>query len=394
MAVDTQAQTEVTSTTRTTSAASGSTPPRGETFEVENPSTGEVFATVPKGGREDAHARDRGRARVVRLRRVGGHGPRRARADHAVGGRQVHRARGRARRARVAAVGHDDPRDRHRGDRLLHRATGTTSPARPTRPRQEALEPVSLPDPLLQLRAARADRRVRRHHPVELPAGDGGVEARAGAGDGQQRGAQAGVEHAAHRAAAGRAARRDRPAQGRGQRDHRRRRDGGRGAGLAPRRRQGLVHRLDRGRPADHAARLEHDQEVHAGAGRQVAEHRLRGRRTSRPAVDGALWATFFHQGQVCESGTRLLLPESIHDEFVERLVERAKQIKIGDALDYDSDMGPLVSAEQLETGRELRAHRPGGGREARARRQAPRRTRPRAATTSSRRSSPTSTTR
>ena len=67
-------------------------------------------------------------------------------------------------------------------------------------------------------------------------------------------------------------------------------------------------------------------------------------------AVDGALWATFFHQGQVCESGTRLLLPESIHDEFVEALVERARQIKIGDALDYDTDMGPLVSAAQLET--------------------------------------------
>ena len=66
-------------------------------------------------------------------------------------------------------------------------------------------------------------------------------------------------------------------------------------------------------------------------------------------AVDGALWATFFHQGQVCESGTRLLLPESIHDEFVEKLVARAKQIKIGDALDYDADMGPLVSAAQLE---------------------------------------------
>jgi acyl-CoA reductase-like NAD-dependent aldehyde dehydrogenase len=67
-------------------------------------------------------------------------------------------------------------------------------------------------------------------------------------------------------------------------------------------------------------------------------------------AVDGALWATFFHQGQVCESGTRLLLPESIHDEFVERLVERAKQIKVGDPMDYESDMGPLVSAAQLET--------------------------------------------
>jgi acyl-CoA reductase-like NAD-dependent aldehyde dehydrogenase len=67
-------------------------------------------------------------------------------------------------------------------------------------------------------------------------------------------------------------------------------------------------------------------------------------------AVDGALWATFFHQGQVCESGTRLLLPESIHDEFVERLVERAKQIKVGDPLDYDSDLGPLVSESQRDT--------------------------------------------
>jgi aldehyde dehydrogenase (NAD+) len=67
-------------------------------------------------------------------------------------------------------------------------------------------------------------------------------------------------------------------------------------------------------------------------------------------AVDGALWATFFHQGQVCESGTRLILPESIHDDFVERLVERAKTITLGDTMDYDTDMGPLVSAEQLET--------------------------------------------
>ena len=67
-------------------------------------------------------------------------------------------------------------------------------------------------------------------------------------------------------------------------------------------------------------------------------------------AIDSALWATFFHQGQVCESGTRLLVPESIHDEFVDRLVARAKQIKIGDALDYDSDLGPLVSETQRDT--------------------------------------------
>ncbi len=67
-------------------------------------------------------------------------------------------------------------------------------------------------------------------------------------------------------------------------------------------------------------------------------------------AVDGALWATFFHQGQACESGTRLILPASIHDEFVERLVDRARTIKLGDTLDWATDMGPLVSAAQLES--------------------------------------------
>ena len=112
-------------------------------------------------------------------------------------------------------------------------------------------------------------------------------------------------------------------------------------------------------------------------------------------AVDGALWATFFHQGQVCESGTRLLLPESIHDEFVERLVERAKQIKLGDTLDYETDMGPLVSAAQRETVENYVQHRQGRGSEARARRKAAdRATASSAATGTSRRSSPTSTTR
>ena len=112
-------------------------------------------------------------------------------------------------------------------------------------------------------------------------------------------------------------------------------------------------------------------------------------------AVDGALWATFFHQGQVCESGTRLLLPESIHDEFVERLVERAKQIKVGDPMDYESDMGPLVSAAQLETvenyvriGKEEGAKLALGGKRARGRRASS------AGTTTSRRSSRRSTTR
>jgi len=66
-------------------------------------------------------------------------------------------------------------------------------------------------------------------------------------------------------------------------------------------------------------------------------------------AVDGALFAGFLHSGQVCESGTRLLLPSSRHDEFVERLVARAKQLTIGYQLDPRTRIGPVVNASQRE---------------------------------------------
>src|SRR6266540_6758402 len=67
-------------------------------------------------------------------------------------------------------------------------------------------------------------------------------------------------------------------------------------------------------------------------------------------AVDGALWGVFFHDGQVCSAGTRLLVQRSIVDEFVAELVKRADGIKVGAALDPSSDMGPIVSKTQLET--------------------------------------------
>ena len=67
-------------------------------------------------------------------------------------------------------------------------------------------------------------------------------------------------------------------------------------------------------------------------------------------AIDGSLFATFLHQGQVCESGTRLLVPESLHDEVVERLVARTREIVVGDAGDIETGMGPLVSDVQLQT--------------------------------------------
>jgi aldehyde dehydrogenase (NAD+) len=67
-------------------------------------------------------------------------------------------------------------------------------------------------------------------------------------------------------------------------------------------------------------------------------------------AVDGALWSVFFHSGQVCSAGTRLLVQRSIHDEFLAELVKRADGFRVGPASDMASDMGPVISRTQLET--------------------------------------------
>jgi acyl-CoA reductase-like NAD-dependent aldehyde dehydrogenase len=65
-------------------------------------------------------------------------------------------------------------------------------------------------------------------------------------------------------------------------------------------------------------------------------------------AVANALFGLYMNTGQVCSAGTRILVQEKLHDQFVERFVERSKQVKVGDPLDFDTRMGPLVSEEQL----------------------------------------------
>ncbi len=67
-------------------------------------------------------------------------------------------------------------------------------------------------------------------------------------------------------------------------------------------------------------------------------------------AVDGALYAVFYHQGQCCEAGTRLLLPESIADAFVAKMVEKTRRMKIGDPAKIETDIGPVVSRKQQQT--------------------------------------------
>ncbi|MBK6581796.1 MAG: aldehyde dehydrogenase family protein [Pseudomonadales bacterium] len=67
-------------------------------------------------------------------------------------------------------------------------------------------------------------------------------------------------------------------------------------------------------------------------------------------AVDGAIAANFQNAGQVCISGSRLLLSGKIHDRFIARLCERIQDLKVGYQLLPDTAMGPLSSKKQLET--------------------------------------------
>jgi aldehyde dehydrogenase (NAD+) len=59
--------------------------------------------------------------------------------------------------------------------------------------------------------------------------------------------------------------------------------------------------------------------------------------------VPGLLFGTFFHGGQICTSGTRILAPRARHDELVERLVAAADRIVVGDPWNEDTNIGPLA---------------------------------------------------
>lgn len=66
-------------------------------------------------------------------------------------------------------------------------------------------------------------------------------------------------------------------------------------------------------------------------------------------AVNGSLAGIFGASGQSCVAGSRIYLHESVHDAFVERLVARARDIRIGDPLAEETQMGPLCTMAQLE---------------------------------------------
>ena len=65
-------------------------------------------------------------------------------------------------------------------------------------------------------------------------------------------------------------------------------------------------------------------------------------------AVRGSFNAIFYNTGQCCTAGSRLLVHKSVHDQVVDKLVDRAKKMQPGDPLDPKTRVGPVISEEQL----------------------------------------------
>jgi aldehyde dehydrogenase (NAD+) len=66
-------------------------------------------------------------------------------------------------------------------------------------------------------------------------------------------------------------------------------------------------------------------------------------------AVPGAAMAVFANSGQICSAGTRLFVESKIYDEFVSRVADYGKQLKVGNGLDPNTQVGPLVSQQQYD---------------------------------------------
>ena len=67
-------------------------------------------------------------------------------------------------------------------------------------------------------------------------------------------------------------------------------------------------------------------------------------------ALGGSMSAIFMNQGQMCTAGSRLLLEDKIYDEFLNKLVEKTKKLKIGDALSYETEFGPLATKSHRDS--------------------------------------------
>ena len=67
-------------------------------------------------------------------------------------------------------------------------------------------------------------------------------------------------------------------------------------------------------------------------------------------ATESAVVGAFGSSGQRCTATSRVVVEDAIADRFVEMIVERARKLKVGNGLEADTDVGPLVDEQQLKT--------------------------------------------
>ena len=67
-------------------------------------------------------------------------------------------------------------------------------------------------------------------------------------------------------------------------------------------------------------------------------------------AIEGALWGAFGTTGQRCTATSRIIVQKGVYHDFVERLIERARKLRVGNGLDETTDMGPAINERQLQS--------------------------------------------
>ncbi|MCB1320095.1 MAG: betaine-aldehyde dehydrogenase [Leptospiraceae bacterium] len=66
-------------------------------------------------------------------------------------------------------------------------------------------------------------------------------------------------------------------------------------------------------------------------------------------AINAALLANFFTQGEICTNGTRVFVHENVYPHFLDQITQRVKQLKVGDPMDPQTHIGALISREHLQ---------------------------------------------
>src|SRR5205814_6152809 len=66
-------------------------------------------------------------------------------------------------------------------------------------------------------------------------------------------------------------------------------------------------------------------------------------------AVEGAIWGAFGTSGQRCTASSRLIVHKKVYKKFAAKLVERAKQMRVGNGADPKNDVGPVINQDAVD---------------------------------------------